>query len=174
MSPDLRELLREAAPVPKGPLDLGAARRRGRLLALRRRAGATLLAVAGVVGAILLVPDLARLSEDRTTQPAGGEGAGDSGGSGAHRCRERPAVDEWRGAYGTIITEATTPVVEIASGEQAGQRWSLCAYRATMTEDQNDPFEALCSEFQIGPGPQSGYPLLQHGRHRPRGCGLLR
>jgi hypothetical protein len=69
-----------------------------------------------------------------------------------------------------MISKASTAVVEIASGYEEGQAWSLCAYRAMLTRNDQEPEETLCEEFQIGPGPQSGYACLNLGAKAPAGA----
>jgi Tol biopolymer transport system component len=71
-------------------------------------------------------------------------------------CRPSVDVGEITGDGGRHTTKALTPNVEIASGEQQGLDWSLCAYRAMVTVDGEEPEPALCEEFSYGSGRGSG------------------
>ena len=79
-------------------------------------------------------------------------------GQGENQAACRPIVDvgEVTGDPGRHTTKALTPNVRIASGEQQGLDWSLCAYRAMVTIDGEDPEPALCEEFRYGLGPGAG------------------
>ena len=72
-------------------------------------------------------------------------------------CTHRPRVEESQGAYGSIVIEAKSPLVKIASGTEAGDAWSLCAYRATAIRNEKQADDALCWEFTWGAGPCAGY-----------------
>jgi hypothetical protein len=171
MSPDIRDLLQGAAPAPRGRLTIDDALRRGRRSARWRRAGlslVTLVVTAALVGLV------ARLPAPRTAvgqgQARGGTGTAGVNDPPPPHCRNRPPVVTMNGAYGTLVSEATTPVVEIAAGEQEGEAWSLCAYRARLTRNDQDPEETLCDEFQLGPGPHSGYSCVNLGAEAPSGA----
>jgi hypothetical protein len=45
----------------------------------------------------------------------------------------------------------------VANGIEAGDAWSLCAYRASVVMNDKPAQDALCWEFKWGPGPYSGY-----------------
>jgi YVTN family beta-propeller protein len=72
-------------------------------------------------------------------------------------CRHRSERIEAHGAYGTMVSEALTPTAEIAAGVHDGGAWSLCAYRAELTRNQEPTLDSLCEEFRFGPPPHSGY-----------------
>jgi hypothetical protein len=72
-------------------------------------------------------------------------------------CRNREERIEAHGAYGTMVSEALTPTAEIAAGVRDGVAWSLCAYRAELTRNQEPTLDSLCDEFRFGPPPHSGY-----------------
>jgi hypothetical protein len=113
------------------------------------------------------------LQEERLSnghlQASEGRQASSQQASDPANCTNRPRVQEAHGAYGTMIIEATTPVVKIASGERADQAWSLCAYRATVKRNDEAPKDSLCEEFKFGPGPYAGYTCLNLGGHAPSG-----
>jgi hypothetical protein len=54
------------------------------------------------------------------------------------------------------LSAAGSPAL-VANGIEAGDAWSLCAYRASVVMNDKPAQDALCWEFKWGPGPYSGY-----------------
>jgi len=167
MPPDLRRVLRDAAPQPTGSLDLEQAMSRGRVLAWRRRAAVAFLTLATTGTAAIIAVVVAAQPDTIAPLPIGGGGIDGSAGPSPD-CRGAPDVRESQGAYGTYLSEALTPVVKVASGESGGWDWSLCAYRAALTRNEEAPAETLCEEFRFGPGPGSNYSCVNVGSTAPR------
>jgi len=171
MPPDIRKALHEAAPTPKGPLDIIRATRRGRKLAWQRRAAVAFVAVVGSVTVWMVATSLPVSGLFERPFPAGEGGpTSPQQASDPSTCTDRPRVQEVDGAYGTMVSEATTTVVKIASGEREGQAWSLCAYRARIKTNDEVPRDSLCEEFKFGPGPYAGYTCLNLGADAPSGA----
>lgn len=118
---DLRAALHEAAPRPRGQLDLERAMKRGRVLAWRRRGIVALLSLITCVAVWTVATSIPAAVSDEEQPPA-------------HRlpsregCSYEGFIREIQGAYGTVVTEVPPSLVEIASGKHEGSAWSLCAY----------------------------------------------
>lgn len=64
----------------------------------------------------------------------------------------------------------TSPTVVIASGTEAGERWSLSAFTAEIQEGEAEGEHALCLDWKFGPAPHSGGECLIGGAKRPSGA----
>ena len=147
MHDELRDAVRRAGMELSAPHpDLQQIQRDGKRALVVRKTGAVVLGVASLASVFALYPSF--ISDRRPSNVS----VGPSGAS----CRPNVDVGEITGDGGRHTTKALTPNVEIASGEQQGLDWSLCAYRAMVTIDDKEPEPALCEEFRYGLGPGAG------------------
>ena len=150
---DLRDALHEAAPSPRGRLDLGEAVRRGRVLAWQRRAAAALLTVISCLAVWIVATSLPLGGQERRLLPA------ESPSAPSHRtsCSDEGLIRKSQGASGTVVTDAPESLVEIASGERQGREWTLCAYVEKTKKLNQPPEDHLCVAANFGSGSPSAY-----------------
>lgn len=152
---DLRDALHEAAPSPRGRLDLGEAVRRGRVLAWQQRAAVALLSLISCGAVWIVATSLPLAGQEKGPSPA------ESPPAPSHptSCSDEGLIREIQ-ASGTIVTEAPGSLLEIASGEHHGREWILCAY-VEKTKKVNQPArDKLCVGAGFGAGPSPGYGCL--------------
>ena len=152
---DLRDALHEAAPSPRGRLDLGEAVRRGRVLAWQQRAAVALLSLISCGAVWIVATSLPSGGQEKRPFPA------ESPPPPSHRrsCSDEGLIRENQ-ATGTVITEAPESLVEIASGEHQGREWFLCAYVEKTKKLNQPPKDHLCVGARFGAGPFPGYECL--------------
>ena len=156
---DLRDALHEAAPSPRGRLDLGEAVRRGRVLAWQRRAAAALLTVISCVAVWVVATSLPLGSQERRPLPA------ESPSAPSHRtsCSDEGLIRKSQGASGAIVTDAPGSLVKIASGERQGRVWFLCAYVEKIKKLNQPPEDHLCVGASFDVGSLPGYACSSSG-----------
>jgi hypothetical protein len=152
---DLRGALHEAAPSPRGRLDLGEAVRRGRVLAWQQRAAVALLSLISCGAVWIVATSLPLAGQDKRPLPA------ESPPAPSHRrsCTDEGLIREIQ-ASGTIVTEAPESLVEIVSEEHEGRQWFLCAYVERTKKLNQPPKDHLCVGAGFGAGPFPGYECL--------------
>lgn len=119
---DLREILHQAAPRPRGQLNLEQAITRGHALAQRRLLAVALLSLAVCVAVWTVATSIPIAVSNKRSSPANPSFTERAG------CSYKGQIREVSGASGTIVTDAPSSLVEIGLGEHQGTKWALCAY----------------------------------------------
>jgi hypothetical protein len=169
MSDDLRSILQQAAPTPKHRFTIEDAIKRGRTLAWQRRAGITMAVIAMSSSAWAIAATLTTFGPDNRSTPADHGRGVVQDQSIESSCTNRENIQRFEGGFGTQVIRASSPVVEILSGEPGGLPWSLCAYSATVATNADPPTKSLCYEFKFGPGLSTGYTCEAIGARIPNG-----
>lgn len=150
---DLRDALHEAAPSPRGRLDLGEAARRGRVLAWQRRAAAALLTVISCVAVWVAATSLPLAGQHKRPLPADSPPAP----SQQRSCSDEGLIRKIQGPSGATVTAAPDSLLEIASGKRHDREWSLCAYVEKKKKLNQPPKDHICVAAKFGSSPPPTY-----------------
>jgi hypothetical protein len=150
---DLRDALHEAAPSPRGSLDLEEAVRRGRVLAWQRRAAAAALTLITLTAVWIVSTSLPLAGQHKRPLPADTPPVP----SQQMSCSDEGLIRKVQGASGTIVTAAPDSLLEVASGERQDREWSLCAYVEKIKKQNQPPEDHLCVAAKFGSGPPPAY-----------------